>query len=182
MVNGALDEEKIKQTVTTALRMLDNVIDINYYSVDTAENSNLKHRPIGLGMMGFEDALYMQDIPYCSEAAVDFADKSMEMISYYAISASSALAKERGSYKTYEGSLWSQGIFPKDSIEILEKNRGSEYLKVDKSETLDWDALRKQVKKDGMRNSNVMAIAPTCLLYTSPSPRDKRQSRMPSSA
>ena len=164
MVNGALDEEKIKQTVTTALRMLDNVIDINYYSVDTAENSNLKHRPIGLGMMGFQDALYMQDIPYCSEAAVDFADKSMEMISYYAISASSALAKERGSYKTYEGSLWSQGIFPKDSIEILEKNRGSEYLKVDKSETLDWDALRKQVKKDGMRNSNVMAIAPTATI------------------
>ena len=164
MTNGELDEEKIKQTVTTALRMLDNVIDINYYSVDTAENSNLKHRPIGLGMMGFQDALYMQDIPYCSEAAVDFADKSMEMISYYAISASSALAKERGSYKTYEGSLWSQGIFPKDSIEILEKNRGSEYLKVDKSETLDWDALRKQVKKDGMRNSNVMAIAPTATI------------------
>ena len=164
MVNGALDEEKIKQTVTTALRMLDNVIDINYYSVDTAENSNLKHRPIGLGMMGFQDALYMQDIPYCSDAAVDFADKSMEMISYYAISASSALAKERGSYKTYEGSLWSQGIFPKDSIEILEKNRGSEYLKVDKSETLDWGALRKQVKKDGMRNSNVMAIAPTATI------------------
>ena len=164
MVNGTLDEEKIKQTVTTALRMLDNVIDINYYSVDTAENSNLKHRPIGLGMMGFQDALYMQDIPYCSEAAVDFADKSMEMISYYAISASSALAKERGSYKSYEGSLWSQGIFPKDSIEVLEKNRGSEYLKVDKSETLDWDALRKQVKKDGMRNSNVMAIAPTATI------------------
>ena len=114
--------------------------------------------------MGFQDALYMQDIPYCSEAAVDFADKSMEMISYYAISASSALAKERGSYKTYEGSLWSQGIFPKDSIEILEKNRGSEYLKVDKSETLDWDALRKQVKKNGMRNSNVMAIAPTATI------------------
>ena len=164
MKDGALDEEKIKQTVSTAIRMLDNVININYYSVDTAKNSNLKHRPIGLGMMGFQDALYEQDIAYCSDEAVNFADKSMELISYYAISASSDLAKERGKYETFAGSLWSKGILPKDSIEILAENRGTEYLNVDRSETLDWDALRQRVISDGMRNSNVMAIAPTATI------------------
>ncbi|MCH1529812.1 MAG: ribonucleoside-diphosphate reductase subunit alpha, partial [Gammaproteobacteria bacterium] len=164
MRNGILDEEKVKRTVTTALRMLDNVIDINYYSVDTAKNSNLKHRPVGMGLMGFQDALYMQDAPYCSDAAIEFADRSMEVISYHAIHASSELAKERGTYPSYEGSLWSQGIFPKDSIDILEKNRGSEFIKVDRSETLDWDQLRAKVKQDGMRNSNVMAIAPTATI------------------
>jgi ribonucleoside-diphosphate reductase alpha chain len=164
MKDGALDQEKVKRTVTTALRMLDNVIDINYYSVDTAKNSNLKHRPVGMGLMGFQDALYMQDSPYCSEEAIEFADRSMEVISYYAIHASSELAKERGTYPSYDGSLWSQGIFPKDSIDILEKNRGSEYIKVDRSETLDWNQLRAKVKKDGMRNSNVMAIAPTATI------------------
>ena len=164
MKDGALDEEKIKQTVSTAIRMLDNVININYYSVDTAKNSNLKHRPIGLGMMGFQDALYEQDIAYCSDEAVNFADKSMELISYYAISASSDLAKERGKYETFSGSLWSKGILPKDSIEILAENRGTEYLNVDRSETLDWDALRQRVISDGMRNSNVMAIAPTATI------------------
>ena len=164
MKDGVLDQEKVKRTVTTALRMLDNVIDINYYSVDTAKNSNLKHRPVGMGIMGFQDALYLQDTPYCSDAAIEFADRSMEVISYHAIAASSDLAKERGTYPSYDGSLWSQGIFPKDSIEILEKNRGSEFLKVDRSETLDWDQLRAKVKKDGMRNSNVMAIAPTATI------------------
>ena len=164
MKDGVLDQEKVKRTVTTALRMLDNVIDINYYSVDTAKNSNLKHRPVGMGIMGFQDALYMQDTPYCSDAAIEFADRSMEVISYHAIAASSDLAKERGTYPSYDGSLWSQGIFPKDSIEILEKNRGSDFLKVDRSETLDWDQLRAKVKKDGMRNSNVMAIAPTATI------------------
>jgi ribonucleoside-diphosphate reductase alpha chain len=164
MKDGALDQEKVKRTVTTALRMLDNVIDINYYSVDTAKNSNLKHRPVGMGLMGFQDALYMQDAPYCSDDAIEFADRSMEVISYYAIHASSELAKERGTYPSYDGSLWSQGIFPKDSIDILEKNRGSEFIKVDKSETLDWEKLRAKVKKDGMRNSNVMAIAPTATI------------------
>ncbi|MDB9934981.1 ribonucleoside-diphosphate reductase subunit alpha [Gammaproteobacteria bacterium] len=164
MKDGVLDQEKVKRTVTTALRMLDNVIDINYYSVDTAKNSNLKHRPVGMGIMGFQDALYLQDTPYCSDAAIEFADRSMEVISYHAIEASSDLAKERGTYPSYDGSLWSQGIFPKDSIEILEKNRGSEFLKVDRSETLDWDQLRAKVKKDGMRNSNVMAIAPTATI------------------
>tara|TARA_B100000963_G_scaffold87441_1_gene75051 strand:- start:1530 stop:4403 length:2874 start_codon:yes stop_codon:yes gene_type:complete len=164
MKDGTLDEEKIKNTVSTAIRMLDNVININYYSVDTAKNSNFKHRPIGLGLMGFQDALYLQDIPYCSDEAVTFADKSMELISYNAIHASTELAKERGAYESFEGSLWSKGILPKDSIEILAENRGSEYLNVDRSETLDWDFLRKKVIKDGMRNSNVMAIAPTATI------------------
>ncbi len=164
MKDGALDEEKIKNTVSTAIRMLDNVININYYSVDTAKNSNFKHRPIGLGLMGFQDALYLQDISYCSEEAIEFADKSMELISYNAIHASTELAKERGAYESFEGSLWSKGILPKDSIEILAENRGSEYLNVDRSETLDWESLRKKVIKDGMRNSNVMAIAPTATI------------------
>ena len=164
MTDGKLDEEKIKQTVSTAIRMLDNVININYYSVDTAKNSNMKHRPIGLGLMGFQDALYLQNIPYCSDEAVEFADRSMEMISYNAIFASTELAKERGAYESLEGSLWSQGILPKDSLDILEKHRGKEYLQVDRSETLDWDSLRKKVMKDGMRNSNVMAIAPTATI------------------
>ena len=164
MKGGHLDKTKIKQTVSTAIRMLDNVININYYSVETAKNSNFKHRPIGLGLMGFQDALYMQNMPYCSEDAVEFADRSMELISYYAILASTELAKERGSYESFEGSLWSKGILPKDSINILEENRGGEYLKVDRSETLDWEKLRKKVIKDGMRNSNVMAIAPTATI------------------
>ena len=164
MKDGQLDQEKIKKTVSTAIRMLDNVININYYSVDTAKNSNLKHRPIGLGMMGFQDALYVQNIAYCSDEAVEFADRSMELISYYAIHASTELSKERGSYKSYEGSLWSKGILPKDSIEILAENRGSEYINIDRSETLDWDTLRKKVIADGMRNSNVMAIAPTATI------------------
>ena len=164
MKDGKLDQEKIKQTVSTAIRMLDNVININYYSVETAKNSNLKHRPIGLGMMGFQDALYVQDIAYCSDEAVEFADKSMELISYCAIHASTELSKERGSYKSYEGSLWSKGILPKDSIEILAENRGNEYINIDRSETLDWDTLRKKVIADGMRNSNVMAIAPTATI------------------
>ncbi len=164
MKDGSLDEEKVKQTVSTAIRMLDNVININYYSVDTAKNSNFKHRPIGLGLMGFQDALYLQDIPYCSDEAVEFADRSMELISYSAIYASTELAKERGAYESFEGSLWSKGILPKDSIDILSENRGSEYLNVDRSETLDWETLRKKVIKDGMRNSNVMAIAPTATI------------------
>jgi ribonucleoside-diphosphate reductase alpha chain len=164
MQNGQLNETKVKQTVSTAIRMLDNVININYYSVETAKNSNFKHRPIGLGLMGFQDALYIQNIPYCSEDAIEFADRSMELISYHAILASTELAKERGSYESFEGSLWSKGILPKDSIDILEENRGGEYLKVDRSETLDWEKLRKKVMKDGMRNSNVMAIAPTATI------------------
>ena len=161
---GNLDKEKLERNVTTAIRMLDNVIDINYYAVPQAENSNFKHRPIGMGIMGFQDALYIKKIPYASEAAVDFADESMELVSYMAINASSDLAKERGSYSSYEGSLWSQGILPLDSIEILEKQRGKDYIEVDKTTRLDWDALREKVKTQGMRNSNTMAIAPTATI------------------
>ena len=161
---GNLDKEKLEKNVTTAIRMLDNVIDINYYAVPQAENSNFKHRPIGMGIMGFQDALYIKKIPYASEAAVDFADESMELVSYMAINASSDLAKERGSYSSYEGSLWSQGILPLDSIEILEKQRGKDFIDVDKTTRLDWDALREKVKTQGMRNSNTMAIAPTATI------------------
>ena len=161
---GNLDKEKLEKNVTTAIRMLDNVIDINYYAVPQAENSNFKHRPIGMGIMGFQDALYIKKIPYASEAAVDFADESMELVSYMAINASSDLAKERGSYSSYEGSLWSQGILPLDSIGILEKQRGNQYIEVDKTTRLDWEALREKVKTQGMRNSNTMAIAPTATI------------------
>ena len=162
--NGELNEEKIERTITTAIRMLDNVIDINYYAVPQAENSNFKHRPIGLGIMGFQDALYIKKTPYASEEAVSFADESMEMVSYYAIKSSSDLASERGAYTSYEGSLWSKGILPLDSIELLKKERGENYLEVDTTSRLDWEDLRKTVKKQGMRNSNVMAIAPTATI------------------
>ena len=143
--------------------MLDNVIDINYYSVPQARNSNLRHRPIGLGLMGFQDALYEQGIPYASHEAVEFADYCMEHISYHAIAASSNLSKERGAYESYPGSLWSQGILPIDSIALLKKTRG-QYLEQNTHQTLDWDTLREQVKTQGMRNSNVMAIAPTATI------------------
>ena len=162
--DGVLNQEKLQKTVKTAVRMLDNVIDINYYSVDTARQSNMRHRPVGLGLMGFQDALYKQNIAYGSEAAVEFADRSMEAISYYAITSSSDLAVERGSYGTYQGSLWSQGILPIDSIDILVKNRGQQFIDMDRSETLDWSSLRQKVKSQGMRNSNVMAIAPTATI------------------
>lgn len=161
--NG-LNAEKLEKTVNTAIRMLDNVIDINYYSVPQARNSNLKHRPIGMGIMGFQDALYKLNIQYGSEAAVEFADRSMEMISYYAIKASTNLAEERGTYATFEGSLWSKGVLPIDSIDILEQHRGKAYLEVDRSQTLDWNTLRERVKTVGMRNSNTMAIAPTATI------------------
>ena len=162
--SGNLDEKKVEKTITTAIRMLDNVIDINYYAVPQAENSNFKHRPIGLGMMGFQDALYMKKIPYASEHAVTFADESMEMVSYYAIKSSSDLAAERGAYSSYKGSLWSKGILPLDSVELLKKERGEEFIEVDTTTRLDWEGLKKIVKKQGMRNSNVMAIAPTATI------------------
>jgi len=163
MKDGVLDREKLKRTVTTAIRMLDNVIDINYYSVPQARNSNLKHRPIGLGLMGFQDALYAADIDYTSAQAVEFADTSMELISYYAIDASCELAKERGRYSSYEGSLWSKGILPIDSINLLQQARG-QYLEQDRSQRLDWESLRIKVRTQGMRNSNLMAIAPTATI------------------
>lgn len=158
-----LDQEKLRRTIHTAIRMLDNVIDVNYYPVPQARNSNLKHRPIGLGIMAFQDALYALGIPYASPEAVEFADRSMELISYYAIEASTLLAEERGTYSTYPGSLWSQGILPIDSVEILQQHRG-EFLEQDRSFTLNWAALRERVKTIGMRNSNVLAIAPTATI------------------
>ena len=159
-----LDTDKLRKTIHTAVRMLDNVIDINYYSVPQAKTSNLRHRPVGLGLMGFQDSLYIQKIPYSSEEAVQFADNSMETISYFAIEASTLLAEERGAYETYEGSLWSQGILPIDSLKKLQDERGEKYLEVDFSSTLDWDGMRARVKQTGMRNSNVMAIAPTATI------------------
>ncbi len=158
-----LDTEKLEKTITLAMRMLDNVIDYNYYAVPQARHSNLKHRPVGLGLMGFQDALYKLNIAYGSEQAVEFADRSMETIAYFAIKASSDLAKQRGRYSSFNGSLWSQGILPLDSIELLKKARG-EHVVVDSSSTLDWDSLRDQVKQTGMRNSNCIAIAPTATI------------------
>ncbi|MGR2740414.1 ribonucleoside-diphosphate reductase subunit alpha [Billgrantia sp. Q4P2] len=164
VVDGKLDDDKLKKTVRTAVRMLDNVIDINYYAVPQARNSNFKHRPVGLGIMGFQDALYAQDIAYASEEAVAFADRSMELVSYHAIEASSDLAAERGRYESFEGSLWSQGILPIDSIEKLVTERGEKYIEVDTSATQDWQRIRRKIAEQGMRNSNVMAIAPTATI------------------
>ena len=163
ITNGQLDHEKLKRTIKVAMRMLDNVIDINYYAVKKARDSNLRHRPVGLGLMGFQDSLYELRIPYASQAAVEFADRSMEAICYYAYWASSELAKERGKYSSYPGSLWDRGILPFDTIDMLEKARGG-YIEVDRSATLDWDALRKKIAADGMRNSNCVAIAPTATI------------------
>ena len=158
-----VDIDKLEHTVRIAMRMLDNVIDYNYYSVSTARASNLRHRPVGMGIMGFQDSLYKLDIPYASNEAIEFADRSMEAVSYFAIKASSDLAAERGSYPSFEGSLWSQGILPIDSIDLLEQGRGG-YLDMDRSSTLDWDTLREHVVSIGMRNSNCMAIAPTATI------------------
>lgn len=161
---GVLDREKLARTIKTAVRMLDNVIDINYYAVPQAKNSNLKHRPVGMGIMGFQDALYEMGIAYGSDEAVDFADESMEVISYYAIQTSSDLALERGAYSTFKGSLWDQGILPIDSLELVAKSRPERMFEVDRTQRLDWGSLRAKVQKDGMRNSNVMAIAPTATI------------------
>ena len=162
--NGELNLDKLEQTTRTAVRMLDNVIDINYYSVDQARTSNMRHRPVGLGLMGFQDTLYKLGLAYGSDAAVEFADNSMEAISYYAIDASSNLAKERGAYASFAGSLWSRGILPIDSLKLLQAERGDGFLEIDMSSKLDWSALRSKVQINGMRNSNVMAIAPTATI------------------
>ena len=164
VTKDGLDLDKLRRTVRTAVRMLDNVIDINYYSVAQARASNMRHRPVGLGIMGFQDALYELRIPYSSDAAVKFADESMEAVSYFAIEASSDLAKERGSYASFEGSLWSRGSLPLDTLRHLERERGKQYLEANYDSTLDWETLRRKVKTDGMRNSNVMAIAPTATI------------------
>ena len=158
-----LDQAKLKKTVSVAMRMLDNVIDINYYAVAKARNSNLKHRPVGLGLMGFQDALYQLRVPYASQAAVEFADRSMEAICYHAYWASTELAAERGRYASYDGSLWSKGILPLDSLKLLAEARGG-YVEADTSSTLDWEALRLRIRDNGMRNSNCVAIAPTATI------------------
>ena len=163
--NGNLDHAKLEKTINTAIRMLDNVIEYNYYSVPTARNSNLRHRPIGMGVMGFQDALYKKRLAYESDEATAFADTSMEAISYYAIKASTNLAEERGAYSSFQGSLWSQGVLPIDSVKILAENRGG-YMTMDSNTSgdFDWDGLRERVKTVGMRNSNCMAIAPTATI------------------
>ncbi|MGW1339849.1 ribonucleoside-diphosphate reductase subunit alpha [Kribbella sp. NPDC002412] len=163
LTDDGLDAELLRDTVKAAVRMLDNVIDVNLYTTPESERANQRHRPVGLGLMGFADALFRLRIPYSSDAAVTFADTSMEQISYHAIEASSDLAAERGRYSTYDGSLWSQGVLPIDSIALLRSARDGDVI-VDESRQLDWDLLRAKVRRDGMRNSNVMAIAPTATI------------------
>jgi ribonucleoside-diphosphate reductase alpha chain len=158
-----LDHDKLQKTITTAMRMLDNVIDINYYAVKKARDSNMRHRPVGLGIMGFQDCLYELRVPYASQEAVEFADQSMEAVCYHAYWASTELAKERGKYASYKGSLWDKGILPLDTLDMLLEERGG-YVEVDRSATLDWDALRNKIALDGMRNSNCVAIAPTATI------------------
>ena len=161
--DGAIDHDKLRKTIATAMRMLDNVIDINYYAVKKARDSNLRHRPVGLGVMGFQDALYELRIPYASNEAVEFADRSMEAVCYYAYWASTELSRERGRYSSFKGSLWDKGILPPDTLDLLARERGG-YVDVDRSSSLDWDALRQKIARDGMRNSNCVAIAPTATI------------------
>ncbi len=161
--DARLDHDKLKRTITTAMRMLDNVIDINYYAVQKARDSNFKHRPVGLGIMGFQDCLHELRIPYASKAAVEFADHSMEAVCYYAYSASTELAEERGRYQSYAGSLWDRGILPQDTLELLRQARGG-HVEVDSSVSMDWSALRERIGRHGMRNSNCVAIAPTATI------------------
>ncbi|HTH94459.1 MAG TPA: ribonucleoside-diphosphate reductase subunit alpha [Rhodocyclaceae bacterium] len=161
--DGKLDHDKLQRTIKIAMRMLDNVVDINYYAVDKARNSNVRHRPVGMGIMSFQDCLHELRIPYASDAAVEFADRSMEAVCYYAYWASTDLAEERGRYSSFKGSLWDRGILPHDSIDLLAEERGG-YLDVDRSSTLDWDSLRTRIGEVGMRNSNCIAIAPTATI------------------
>ncbi len=158
-----LDHDKLRNTTRTAMRMLDNVIDINYYAVKKARDSNMKHRPVGLGIMGFQDCLHLTRTPYSSTAAVEFADRSMEAICYYAYLASTELAEERGRYSSYKGSLWDRGILPQDTLKLLKEERGG-YVEIDDSSALDWSSLRARIKEHGMRNSNCVAIAPTATI------------------
>jgi ribonucleoside-diphosphate reductase alpha chain len=163
LADGGLDFAKLRRTIRTAMRMLDNVIDINYYAVEKARNANLRHRPVGLGIMGFQDCLHALRIPYASEEAVAFADRSMEMVAYCAYWASTELAEERGRYASFAGSLWDRGILPQDTLDLLAAERGG-YVEVDRSSTLDWEALRARIRAHGMRNSNCLAIAPTATI------------------
>ena len=161
--DGQVDQAKLKRTIATAMRMLDNVIDINYYAVKKARDSNLRHRPVGLGVMGFQDALYQLHVPYASAEAVEFADRSMEAVCYHAYWASTELAAERGRYSSYRGSLWDRGVLPLDSLDLLAEQRGG-HVEVDRSTSMDWDALRARIAEHGMRNSNCVAIAPTATI------------------
>ena len=163
MKDGQLDRVKLQATIRTAMRMLDNVIDINFYAVKKARDSNLRHRPVGLGIMGFQDCLHMMRMPYASKQAVEFADQSMESVCYYAYLASTELAEERGRYSSYRGSLWDRGILPQDSLKLLAEERGG-YLEADLSESMDWEPLRARIREFGMRNSNCVAIAPTATI------------------
>ena len=163
MTPQGLDFPKIRKTISTAMRMLDNVIDINYYAVQKARNSNMRHRPVGLGIMGFQDCLHQLRIPYASPEAVEFADRSMEMVAYATYWASTELAEERGRYGSFQGSLWDRGVLPQDTLDLLAAERGG-YVELDRSATLDWDALRGRIKRHGMRNSNCIAIAPTATI------------------
>jgi ribonucleoside-diphosphate reductase alpha chain len=158
-----LDHDKLARTIRTAMRLLDNVIDINYYATPKARTANLRHRPVGLGMMGFSDCLHRMGLPYASQDAVEFADRSAEAVCYYAYYASTELAEERGRYSSYTGSLWDRGILPLDSIQLLEEARGG-FVEVDRSATMNWDALRERIARYGMRNSNCVAIAPTATI------------------
>ena len=171
--DGRLDQAKLQRTIATAMRMLDNVIDINYYAVGKARNSNLKHRPVGMGIMGFQDCLHVLRIPYGSGEAVEFADRSMEAVAYYGYLASTDLAEERGRYSTYRGSLWDRGILPQDTLALLREERGalkgegspsSPLVEIDMSASMDWDGLRERIRQHGMRNSNCLAIAPTATI------------------
>jgi ribonucleoside-diphosphate reductase alpha chain len=163
MTDKGLDFQKIRKTISTAMRMLDNVIDINYYAVGKAKNSNLRHRPVGLGIMGFQDCLHRMRVAYASEEAVAFADRSMEMVAYAAYWASTELAEERGRYESFKGSLWDRGVLPQDTLDLLAAERGG-YVELDRSATLDWEALRARIRAHGMRNSNCLAIAPTATI------------------
>jgi len=163
MTDAGLDFTKLRKTIRTAMRMLDNVIDINYYAVDKARNSNLRHRPVGLGIMGFQDCLQKMRIAYASPEAVEFADRSMEMVCYAAYWASTELAEERGRYKSFQGSLWDRGVLPLDTLDLLAAERGG-YVELDRSATLDWEQLRSRIRSHGMRNSNCIAIAPTATI------------------
>jgi ribonucleoside-diphosphate reductase alpha chain len=165
IIGGVCDDVLLKNTVMTAVRILDNVIDLNFYPTQEARNSNVTHRPIGLGLMGFQDALFKLDIPFSSHEALEFADTNMEKISYYAIEASAHLARERGAYASFKGSKWDRGIFPLDTLDVLENERGMK-IEVSRTKRLDWDRLKALVKEQGMRNSNLMAIAPTATIST----------------
>jgi len=163
VIKHELDKELLASTIKTAMRMLDNVIDLNFYPTIEAKNSNLKHRPVGLGIMGFQDALFKLNISFESPAALKFSDNCMEFISYHAIYTSSVMARERGTYESYKGSKWDRGIFPLDTLELLEKERGMK-LEINRDSSLDWEPLREHVREHGMRNSNCMAIAPTATI------------------